>query len=185
MDHIIQGAFESFESFSKNHLQAPPGKSPLSLHMDSRLWDWSQLWSPREFEWKVGTTPLADLAVIRLTWVAYFTTIIGLKVFMSDRPAMKLRMATAIHNLILCIGSLAMFIAGAMGAFEVYQKPIIFLHWYHHAIVILMVWGWLEAKFGFGVFGLLFNTGVHVFMYWYYFASNMGWNVWFKVMLAG
>ncbi|CAI2166284.1 17373_t:CDS:2 [Funneliformis geosporum] len=24
------------------------------------------------------------------------------------------------------------------------KKPIIFLHWYHHAIVILMVWSWLE-----------------------------------------
>lgn len=32
----------------------------------------------------------------------------------------------------------------------------------------------------FAVFGLLFNTLVHVFMYWYYFASVLGWNVWFK-----
>jgi hypothetical protein len=61
------------------------------------------------------------------------------------------------------------------------KKKVIFLHWYHHGIVILMVWAWLEAKMSFAVFGLLFNTLVHVFMYWYYFASVLGMNVWFKV----
>jgi hypothetical protein len=31
-----------------------------------------------------------------------------------------------------------------------------------------------------GLIGLLWNTAVHVLMYWYYFASNLGWNVWYK-----
>jgi fatty acid elongase 3 len=60
------------------------------------------------------------------------------------------------------------------------KKNIIFLHWYHHAIVILMVFGWCEAKMGVTIFGLMFNTFVHIWMYWYYFAACLGWNVWYK-----
>jgi GNS1/SUR4 family len=50
------------------------------------------------------------------------------------------------------------------------KKPIIFLHWlyfltkvlpsnrrYHHSIVILMVWSWLQYSFLFGMYGLLFK----------------------------
>ena len=47
--------------------------------------------------------------------------------------------------------------------------PHFFLHVYHHAVVLLMAWSWLEyvqtLQFG----GLLFNTAVHVLMYYYYF----------------
>jgi hypothetical protein len=46
----------------------------------------------------------------------------GLKVFMNDRQPLKLKLATAIHNFILCIGSLGMFFAGAVGAWNVYQE---------------------------------------------------------------
>jgi fatty acid elongase 3 len=145
---------------------------------------------------------------------------------MSNRVAFKMTTVTAIHNFILCIGSLGMFVAGIWGSIEIYQekgidavfqqnhkgytglspwamyiyylskfpelidtiilvlkkKNIIFLHWYHHAIVILMVWGWGESRMGVTIFGLLFNTFVHIWMYWYYFASCLGWNVWYKVM---
>ncbi|KAJ3257909.1 hypothetical protein HK103_004200 [Boothiomyces macroporosus] len=60
------------------------------------------------------------------------------------------------------------------------KKNVIFLHWYHHAIVMLMVWAWMEFNIPFGIFGLILNTGIHVLMYWYYFASSFGWNVWYK-----
>jgi fatty acid elongase 3 len=43
-----------------------------------------------------------------------------------------------------------------------------------------MVWTWIQYDLVFGSFGLLFNTGIHVFMYYYYFASSLGWNVWYK-----
>jgi fatty acid elongase 3 len=46
--------------------------------------------------------------------------------------------------------------------------------------VILLTWVWLNEKLSFGVFGLLLNTGIHVFMYYYYFASGLGMNVWYK-----
>jgi fatty acid elongase 3 len=63
------------------------------------------------------------------------------------------------------------------------KKRVIFLHWYHHSIVILLTWTWMDGKLNFGIFGLFLNTLVHVFMYWYYFASCLGMNVWFKVLL--
>ncbi|KAI8894132.1 GNS1/SUR4 family-domain-containing protein [Globomyces pollinis-pini] len=60
------------------------------------------------------------------------------------------------------------------------KKNVIFLHWYHHAIVMLMVWTWIESKITVSIFGLMLNTGIHVLMYWYYTASSFGWNVWYK-----
>jgi fatty acid elongase 3 len=61
------------------------------------------------------------------------------------------------------------------------KKPVIFLHWYHHSSVIILTWVWLDQKISFGVFPMILNTLVHVFMYYYYFASNIGMNVWYKV----
>ena len=40
---------------------------------------------------------------------------------MANQAPMKLRGVTAIHNLILCIGSLGMFLAGLVGSIQVYQ----------------------------------------------------------------
>eukprot|EP00842_Homolaphlyctis_polyrhiza_P000095 jgi/Hompol1/1086/HPOL_002639-RA len=54
------------------------------------------------------------------------------------------------------------------------KKPLIFLHWYHHAIVILMVWSWLEYDVVFASQGMIANTLIHVFMYYYYGVSSLG-----------
>ncbi|RIA84250.1 ELO family [Glomus cerebriforme] len=60
------------------------------------------------------------------------------------------------------------------------KRPIIFLHWYHHAIVILMVWSWLEDSNMYASIGMMANTLIHVFMYYYYFSTSLGRKVWFK-----
>jgi fatty acid elongase 3 len=132
---------------------------------------------------------LSDLKVIATSWIIYGTTIVILKAFMSTRKEpFKLVTITALHNLFLCLISLAMFVSTLVEVFRrseilgvdelfcttdtdpdsertkgrlfytlyVYylskyyelfdtvilvlkKKPLIFLHWYHHAIVILMV----------------------------------------------
>ncbi|RKO92310.1 ELO family, partial [Blyttiomyces helicus] len=64
------------------------------------------------------------------------------------------------------------------------KKPLIFLHWYHHAIVILMVWSWLQYGITYSSLGTIANTLIHVFMYYYYFVSSLGGNVWFKRYLT-
>jgi hypothetical protein len=68
MDRLLSEAFENFAGFSKNHLEALPGKSPLSLNINMAMWDWNVILNPSDFEWKVGTTPLADLAVFLCTY---------------------------------------------------------------------------------------------------------------------
>ena len=61
------------------------------------------------------------------------------------------------------------------------KKPIIFLHWYHHSIVILMVWSWIQDVSTFAAYGMLANCFIHIWMYAYYGMSSLGMNVWFKV----
>ena len=50
----------------------------------------------------------------------------------------------------------------------------LFLHVYHHAVVLLMAWSWLEYRQTLQFGGLLFNTAVHVLMYYYYFRRVLG-----------
>ena len=45
--------------------------------------------------------------------------------------------------------------------------PHFFLHVYHHSVVIFMSWGWLAYVQTLQFAGLLFNTAVHVVMYYY------------------
>jgi len=40
---------------------------------------------------------------------------------------------------------------------------------YHHAVVLIMAWLWLEEVQSLQFGGLIFNTSVHVIMYYYYF----------------
>ena len=44
--------------------------------------------------------------------------------------------------------------------------PHFFLHVYHHAVVLQMCWLWLEYSQSLQWGGLLFNTAVHVVMYY-------------------
>jgi len=60
------------------------------------------------------------------------------------------------------------------------KKPLIFLHWYHHTIVLAMTWSWLHFEMNFACLGMLANTAVHVAMYYYYFAATLGMKVWYK-----
>jgi hypothetical protein len=43
-----------------------------------------------------------------------------------------------------------------------------------------MAWAWIEYKVSLQFIALLFNTGVHVVMYYYYFCRSLGWRVWWK-----
>jgi hypothetical protein len=53
-------------------------------------------------------------------------------------------------------------------------KPLTVLHVFHHSIVVVMAWLWLEAAQSLQQLALLVNTGVHVVMYYYYFLCCLG-----------
>lgn len=50
-------------------------------------------------------------------------------------------------------------------------RPLIFLHVWHHFSVMFEVWGWLHFDVTVGLYGMMFNTFVHIFMYGYYAAA--------------
>lgn len=178
------------------------------IPFDTSKWDWSSLLHPHEFRWQVGITPMSNLEVILISWIVYAAIILPIRFYYSYNPTTTtttatakkaksntttdpLTMFSAIHNLILCIWSLIMFIYCVLDVIERSQtrglaeifctidpspssltgrlfyityiyylskfyelidtvilalknKRIIFLHWYHHCIVILMVWTWLS-----------------------------------------
>eukprot|EP01119_Soliformovum_irregulare_P013080 TRINITY_DN3453_c0_g1_i1.p1 TRINITY_DN3453_c0_g1~~TRINITY_DN3453_c0_g1_i1.p1 ORF type:complete len:253 (-),score=-0.46 TRINITY_DN3453_c0_g1_i1:211-969(-) len=65
------------------------------------------------------------------------------------------------------------------------KKSLIFLHVYHHAVVILMVWLWIDQSLIYTGLGMAFNTFIHVFMYFYFGASIVGYQPWWKKYLTG
>jgi fatty acid elongase 3 len=48
---------------------------------------------------------------------------------------------------------------------------LIFLHYYHHCIIIPITWAWVVFRMRFGIIGLSVNTAVHAVMYSYYASS--------------
>lgn len=58
--------------------------------------------------------------------------------------------------------------------------PHYFLHTYHHSLVILMSWMWLEYSPSLRFAGLMFNTLVHVVMYYYFYLKSCNIEPWWK-----
>ena len=170
-----------------------------------------------DFDW--ATAPLSSVSAPLSAAAAYVAVVLLLDYYMRTvrgGVGVETKRLQAVHNLILCVGSLVMFVGtlyellmrgqreGAYWFFcegtateprgplffwsyvyylsKYYElldtvlqllkgrpPPHFFMHVYHHAFVLLMAWAWLEyvqtLQFG----GLLFNTAVHVVMYYYYF----------------
>jgi len=159
--------------------------------------------------------------------VAYLVVIFGLQSWMKSRKAFDMVNVTRVHNVILCLWSLAMCIGTLKGVYEVYEKHgvratfcgsskeaymmvghfgywryhyylskyyelldtvilvlkkknLIFLHVFHHDIMVWMSWLWINSNYGTAWWGVFTNTLVHVFMYYYYFVSTMGIQPWWK-----
>jgi len=54
------------------------------------------------------------------------------------------------------------------------KPPHFLLHVYHHALVPIVTWHWLEYRATLQHIGLLWNTFVHIFMYAYYALKVLG-----------
>jgi len=60
------------------------------------------------------------------------------------------------------------------------KKNLIFLHVYHHCIMVFISWIWISANYTTAWWGVATNTLVHVFMYYYYFVATMNVHPWWK-----
>jgi len=201
-----------------------PHQTPLTCHLPSMLveaFDWQR--APfGGLQYPVGAS------LIYLVTVLLWKTRIDGSRALSKKEDSLLVQIQGIHNLILCVWSLLMFIgcgwafikrvqaensiywyfcenpeAQAKGAlyfwsyiyylskyYELFDTVIALLrrrpppywkmHIYHHSVVIFMTWFWLQHSQSLQFGGLLFNTFVHVIMYYYYFLRSQGIKPWWK-----
>jgi hypothetical protein len=58
--------------------------------------------------------------------------------------------------------------------------PHYFLHAYHHSVVLLMCWCWLEYSVSLRYIALMFNVFVHIVMYYYFYLKCINISPWWK-----
>lgn len=166
--------------------------------------------------------------------LTYLAVIFGLQTVVK-RP-MRLVLVTAIHNLFLCLLSLAMTLGILYNLYPIYKsggllmaycghtgpiapgaivhdrgamnfwcfvfyfskyyemldtvllvlkkRPLTLIHVYHHFIVPYLFWSFLYTETS-GQWSLAAaNSLVHVFMYYYYMVTTLGYTVWWKRYLT-
>eukprot|EP00126_Sphaerothecum_destruens_P007247 Sdes_comp19761_c0_seq1m11805 len=64
------------------------------------------------------------------------------------------------------------------------KKPVIFLHWYHHITTLLVLWYSMGSDLSTNCFCAVFNTFIHVFMYFYYMCQTLKIHIWWKRYLT-
>lgn len=64
------------------------------------------------------------------------------------------------------------------------RRPLSFLHVWHHSTVIFEIWGWVDQKVALGLYGMWFNTAVHVVMYAYYALVLRGYKMRAKILIT-
>lgn len=53
------------------------------------------------------------------------------------------------------------------------NRPVPFLHWFHHFTVLLFTWYALYFRYSAGAFFVVMNAFIHTFMYFYYFLREI------------
>lgn len=178
--------------------------------------------SPETFIWK--DAPLSSPEIALGTSAVYLAIVIVHRLIFGSKPPGfgELRTLQAVHNFILCLGSLIMLLGclyeivsrsilensmlwllcehpgtTSVGSlwfwsylyylskfYELFDTilqllrgklpPNYFLHAYHHSCVIIMCWFWLEVAGTMQFIAIIFNTAVHVVMYFYFFLRSIG-----------
>lgn len=66
------------------------------------------------------------------------------------------------------------------------DRPVIFLHWYHHTTVLLFTWFAAYWRLSTGFVFVIMNALIHTFMYYYYFLTSLGYRpAWGKALTIG
>eukprot|EP01025_Chloroclados_australasicus_P038350 TRINITY_DN39435_c0_g1_i1.p2 TRINITY_DN39435_c0_g1~~TRINITY_DN39435_c0_g1_i1.p2 ORF type:complete len:255 (+),score=4.27 TRINITY_DN39435_c0_g1_i1:162-926(+) len=170
------------------------------------------------FQWQRGITPLSSPYFAFSSIVVYLGSVFAIKAVVK-KPITVPVAVPAVHNIILAVWSLIMFLGTAVAviqesvaykdAFYIVCLPLntqskgalffwsyiyylskfyefldtillalkakstSFLHVFHHAVVVIMAYLWVDQLQSLQHYGLLFNTAVHVVMYTYYFLCTV------------
>jgi len=86
------------------------------LYVDWGSLHWKQLFEMNNFQWIYGKTPFSHVQIPIIVGIAYLISIFSAQSYMKERKAYVLKVPTFIHNIILTVLSLVMFIGTAYGA---------------------------------------------------------------------
>ena len=64
------------------------------------------------------------------------------------------------------------------------KKNIIFLHIFHHSIMVFCTYSAIIEHWTPSWYALIFNNFIHILMYYYYFISTFGYKIWWKKYLT-
>jgi fatty acid elongase 3 len=64
------------------------------------------------------------------------------------------------------------------------KRPLEFLQMYHHASIVMLCWSWLQGGWTLHWYGMVCNTTVHTFMYYYFAMQTLKKEVWWKKYLT-
>jgi fatty acid elongase 3 len=64
------------------------------------------------------------------------------------------------------------------------KRPLEFLQMYHHASIVMLCWSWLNGGWTLHWYGMVCNTTVHTFMYYYFAQQTVKRRVWWKKYLT-
>eukprot|EP00163_Fabomonas_tropica_P025139 TRINITY_DN4330_c2_g2_i2.p1 TRINITY_DN4330_c2_g2~~TRINITY_DN4330_c2_g2_i2.p1 ORF type:complete len:255 (+),score=74.84 TRINITY_DN4330_c2_g2_i2:66-830(+) len=64
------------------------------------------------------------------------------------------------------------------------KKPLIFLHVWHHTSIAVLCLIFMKLKMNFFWSGVVWNSSIHTFMYWFYFNQSLGRDIWWKKYLT-
>ncbi|NXX75281.1 ELOV6 protein, partial [Urocolius indicus] len=125
--------------------------------------------------WSFGLAALSTVASVRL-WkhTLFIFSTKGLKQTVCGRsiyvhPMTKLWIFLFVATKFVELGD-TMFIV-------LRKKPLIFLHWYHHAATLMISWYSYKEMAAGGTWPTVLNFSVHSIMYSYYTVKAMGYNV--------
>jgi len=64
------------------------------------------------------------------------------------------------------------------------ERPVPFLHFYHHATVLAFSWYAAHMKYSAALWSILINSSVHLVMYFYYFLTELGYRPSWAVVIT-
>jgi len=93
-----------------------------SLLIDFDKVEWKQFTQINNFQWEIGKTPFSQFGVPVFGSFFYLISLLVLHIYMKEKKAMVLKGFTFVHNVILTLLSLTMFIGASYGAILKYKS---------------------------------------------------------------